>query len=57
MNGDVGEEDDEVDDGEADEEANQYHSEEIYNHDLPIIANFSSKLTISSSADDIWTKV
>ena len=44
MNGDVGEEDDEVDDEEADEEANQYHSEEIYNHDLPIIANFSSKI-------------
>jgi len=40
MNGDGGEEDDEVDD----EEANQYHSEEIYNHDLPIIANFSSKI-------------
>ena len=39
-----GEEDDEVDDEEADEEANQYHSEEIYNHDLPIIANFSSKI-------------
>ena len=47
MNGDGGEDDDKEDDEEADEEdeeANQYHSEEIYNHDLPIIANFSSKI-------------